>query len=390
MSSVFISYRRADSIQVTGRIYDKLLAFCGKDRLFKDTDSIPLGSDFRQSIDAFVCRCDVMLVVVGELWLGITDEGGRRRLDDPNDFVRVEVESALKRNIPVIPLLLDNARMPSAEELPSTLRDFAYRNATKIRPDPDFHTDMERVIQAIRQISSAKRPASSASFRPPSTIVLKPLPEAGGNAVPGQSKAPAPERRASPKPPPDDDKPVTTKPRSGRAGSAAPLEGGAPTPRVDPGPVRHGMPQAHRVDEPPRVLPPTANSRPTNSTLYVGLLVALVILFLGGGGFVYWQRGGNPQSLPVGAPQPTPKGALLGDDEKQTKRKRAEEFVRQGDDFLQKKDLGSAIEAYTKAIQTDPKWIRAYSKRAEAYKQNKDMMMHAADVRTAETLSRER
>src|SRR5258708_7662530 len=112
MVKVFVSYRRLDSAQVTGRIYDKLVACFGADAVFKDVDSIPLGVDFRQSLDRSVSRCDVMIAVMGTMWAGTKDPQGRHRIEDPADYVRIEIESALKRNVPIIPLLVDDAAMP--------------------------------------------------------------------------------------------------------------------------------------------------------------------------------------------------------------------------------------------------------------------------------------
>jgi hypothetical protein len=149
MVKLFLSYRRADSAQVTGRVYDKLAAFYGEESVFKDVDSIPLGADFRHVLEESIARCDVMLPIIGRNWLTATDEVGRRRLDDPFDFVRAELETALSRSVRIIPLLVEGAAMPKADQLPEILHALAYRNATTIRPDPDFHRDMQRVIDAI-------------------------------------------------------------------------------------------------------------------------------------------------------------------------------------------------------------------------------------------------
>jgi hypothetical protein len=149
MGKLFISYRRADTAQVTGRIYDKLGTVYGKENVFKDVDSIPLGTDFRRIIEESVNQSDAILIIVGQSWLAPDKDKGIRRIDDPYDYVRIEVELALKRKIPVFPLLVDDAVMPTEQELPPSLREFAYLNAKRIRPDPDFHRDMERVIQAI-------------------------------------------------------------------------------------------------------------------------------------------------------------------------------------------------------------------------------------------------
>lgn len=148
---IFISYRRSDSADITGRIYDRLVEEFGEDLIFKDVDSIPLGVDFKEYLDRKVGECRVVLAVIGDRWVDAADETGNRRLEDPDDFVRIELESALARGIPVIPLLVRNARMPQEEDLPPGLRKLVFRNGVPIRPDPDFHRDMDRLIMALEE-----------------------------------------------------------------------------------------------------------------------------------------------------------------------------------------------------------------------------------------------
>jgi formylglycine-generating enzyme required for sulfatase activity len=150
-TSIFISYRRVDSSDVTGRIYDRLISAFDRNSVFKDVDSIPFGVDFREHLDRAVSQCQVCLVVVGRTWLEAQDEGGRRRLDSTQDFVRIEIESALRRKIPVIPVLVGGAAMPGPEQLPPSLELLAYRNGAQVRSDPDFHRDMDRLIAGIQQ-----------------------------------------------------------------------------------------------------------------------------------------------------------------------------------------------------------------------------------------------
>ena len=147
----FISYRREDSAGVTGRIYDRLVQKFGREAIFKDVDSIPLGVNFRQYIDSVVGQCSIVLVVIGDRWMGVTSEAGKCRLDEPRDFVRIEIESALQRNIPVIPLLVQNASMPQEERLPPTLAELAYRNGMTIGHDPHFHGDIDRLIKHLEK-----------------------------------------------------------------------------------------------------------------------------------------------------------------------------------------------------------------------------------------------
>jgi hypothetical protein len=156
-SAIFISYRRQDSSDVTGRIYDRLIEHFGKPSVFKDVDSIPLGTDFRKNLDDSVAQCDVFLTVIGSQWL--VGDVGQRRLDDEADFVRIEIEAALRRNIPIVPVLVQGATIPRSEDLPETLQSLVYRNGIPVRPDPDFHQDMDRLIRGIEE--SLKRNRSN-------------------------------------------------------------------------------------------------------------------------------------------------------------------------------------------------------------------------------------
>ena len=148
---IFVSYRRSDSADVAGRIYDRLIGKFGRERIFKDVDSIPLGLDFKEYLDKKVGECDVLLAIIGDRWLDAKDLAEKYRLEDPDDFVRIEIQSALERGIPVIPLLVRDAHMPREESLPSSLRKLVYRNGIPIRSDPDFHRDMDRLIAALEK-----------------------------------------------------------------------------------------------------------------------------------------------------------------------------------------------------------------------------------------------
>ena len=148
---IFISYRRDDAAYVTGHINDLLRKEFGDASVFTDVDNIALGVDFRAVLDETVSQCRVFLAVIGSEWLTARNYEGELRLDDPADFVRIEVESALKRNIPVIPLLVSGAKMPAAEDLPESIRGLAFRNGTQIRPAPDFSADMARLIKNLRR-----------------------------------------------------------------------------------------------------------------------------------------------------------------------------------------------------------------------------------------------
>ncbi|MEM9091004.1 MAG: toll/interleukin-1 receptor domain-containing protein [Cyanobacteria bacterium P01_F01_bin.53] len=148
--SIFVCYRRTDSLSETGRIYDHLVMRFGEEHLFKDVDSIPFGVDFRRHLESEITKCDIVIVVIGPTWLTAVDERGNRRLGDPADWVRIEIETALKRDIPVVPLLVRGAMMPNEDELPESLRDLAYRNSALARPDPDFRNDMTRLMNSLQ------------------------------------------------------------------------------------------------------------------------------------------------------------------------------------------------------------------------------------------------
>ena len=147
---VFMSYRRDDSADITGRIYDRLAPHFGRDAVFKDVDSIPLGIDFRKHLQDAVGQCSVLVAIIGKRWLDAGMESGKRRLHDTRDHLRIEIETALQRGIPVIPVLVQGASMPAEEDLPVPLQPLAYRNAITVRPDPDFHSDMDRLIKGIQ------------------------------------------------------------------------------------------------------------------------------------------------------------------------------------------------------------------------------------------------
>jgi TIR domain-containing protein len=147
--AIFISYRRIDSSDVTGRIYDRLVQHFGRENVFKDVDSIPVGVDFRGHLADSVGRCGVLLAVVGTRWMvrrAVTDDAS---LEDTRDFVRIEIESALEWHVPIIPVLVQGTTMPRESDLPETFRSFAYHNAISIRADPDFHQDCARLIRGI-------------------------------------------------------------------------------------------------------------------------------------------------------------------------------------------------------------------------------------------------
>lgn len=146
---IFISYRRADSEATVGRLHDHLQREFGAREVFKDVDSIPPGTDFRKVIAESVQACRVLIAVIGPQWLEARDGDGQRLIDDPEDFVRLEIERALLSGLHIIPVLVGSAKMPPPGSLPPGLEDLSFRSAIAVRPDPDFRRDIARLIKAI-------------------------------------------------------------------------------------------------------------------------------------------------------------------------------------------------------------------------------------------------
>jgi hypothetical protein len=147
MAKIFLSYRREDTAGIAGRIYDRLRDHFGNDAIFMDIDSIPLGVDFQKHIDSAVGQCDLVLAVIGTNWAG--EAGAQRRIDNPEDFVRVEIEAALNRDIPVIPILIDRTQMPTKADLPPSIARLTYRNATDVDQGRHFHAHVDLLIKGI-------------------------------------------------------------------------------------------------------------------------------------------------------------------------------------------------------------------------------------------------
>src|SRR5580700_590627 len=151
-AKVFISYRRDDSAGHAGRVHDRLEREFGRDLLFMDVDTIPLGANFLEVLRDEVAKCGVLLAVIGPGWLDARDNDGNRRLDNLDDFVRVEIAVALRRGIPVIPILLDGTKIPKAGQLPDDIEELSLRNGLDVR-HTSFHDDMNKLIRALKRQS---------------------------------------------------------------------------------------------------------------------------------------------------------------------------------------------------------------------------------------------
>jgi len=157
MGSIFLSYRREDSEGQAGRLYDDLVAVFGPDSVFMDVAAIQPGRDFRKSIDQSLNSCGVFLSLIGKSWLTAKDTSGQRRLDDPADFVRIETGAALKRDIPVIPVLVQGASAPKPDQLSDDLKELAFRNAVELT-HARWDSDIEVLIKALRPYISQSGP----------------------------------------------------------------------------------------------------------------------------------------------------------------------------------------------------------------------------------------
>ncbi len=166
---IFVSYRRQETSHLAGRLYDRLADRFGEGQVFIDVDTIEPGVDFAEEIFRAVAACKVLLAIIGPNWLTATDERGGRRLDDPDDIVRLEIEAALARGVRVIPILVEGAVMPSRQDLPESLAGLVRRNALLIRHE-SFRYDAGRLMTAIEPIL-APAPGIAAVMPQPSLPV---------------------------------------------------------------------------------------------------------------------------------------------------------------------------------------------------------------------------
>lgn len=170
MDKIFISYRREDSEGFARSLFQSLAGRFGKDQVFMDVEAIGLGMDFVEAIDKSLADCGVLLVLIGKDWAHCTDADGHRRLDNQDDFVRIEVAKALKRNVRVIPVLVKGAPMPGAEDLPEELRSLIRRQALELRHER-WDSDVDHLSAALEKLLGIVR-----KDRPPVPPVQPPAP----------------------------------------------------------------------------------------------------------------------------------------------------------------------------------------------------------------------
>ena len=176
MPKILVSYRRSDSQAIAGRIFDRLSARYGDESVFMDIDNIPFGIDFREHIQSALAQGDLLIAVIGPRWLGASADGARIR--EEADPVRVEIEAALRQKMAIVPVLVDGASMPKPEELPDTLKEFAFINAAPIDIGRDFRQHMERLIRTMDQIlapRAAARSGVAAGAAPSPTVPAAPV-----------------------------------------------------------------------------------------------------------------------------------------------------------------------------------------------------------------------
>lgn len=170
---IYMSYRRKDAGAHAGRLADRLIAHFGKDSVL--SDALALHGDLRDAIEREVRRADVVLVLMGRSWLHARNDDGERCLDSPSDFVRIEIECALRRDEVIIPVLVDEARMPSAEQMPDSLAAIIRRQGVSLGTDPDYHEDVDRLIGSIERLAARSHPTTASASRPapgPATSVF--------------------------------------------------------------------------------------------------------------------------------------------------------------------------------------------------------------------------
>jgi hypothetical protein len=166
MARIFLSYRREDSGGWAGRLYDRLRRHFGDEHVFMDIDAIEPGLDFVEVIRQAVQSCDVLITLIGRQWLTIADATGQPRLANPEDFVRLEIATALERNIRVIPVLVQDAPMPRSADLPDDLKGLSRRNALEIS-DIRFHSDVDRLITVLDSVLHDATPQAEERVSPP-------------------------------------------------------------------------------------------------------------------------------------------------------------------------------------------------------------------------------
>jgi hypothetical protein len=188
---VFISYRREDTSGQAGRLYDALAKQFGQDNVFMDVDTIDIGVEFNDAIESAVASCDVLFAMIGPRWLTVADSRGERRLSRSDDYVRLEIETALARNIRVVPALVGGAIMPAADDLPGTLEPLARRNALEMADGPRWQYDVSRLVNLLERIRAGESHPEPAPPLDPDAFMATPSGPLPGDVRPAPA-TPAP------------------------------------------------------------------------------------------------------------------------------------------------------------------------------------------------------
>jgi hypothetical protein len=196
MPTIFVSYRRDDAAYVADMIRTRIVAEFGKNSVFMDVDNVPIGRDFREHIKSAVECCDALLAVIGDNWFAVDPVSGKRRIDNPEDFVHIEVHAALVRGIPVVPVLVGRARVPALAELPDKLKPLTFRNAVEVRAGQSLPSQLDILARRLRETFSADARSTRRSRNAPRAQVRQVLeakekserPSARGTEVPEQQE----------------------------------------------------------------------------------------------------------------------------------------------------------------------------------------------------------
>jgi tetratricopeptide (TPR) repeat protein len=420
---IFISYRREESRWSARSLYDRLSAIFGPKQIFMDIDAIALGEDFIKAIERTVSECDVLIAVIGASWLTSKDDQGDRRLNNPEDFVRMEIATALRRDIRVIPVLVDGALMPRPTELPDDLKPLVRRNALRIS-DTSFDGDCQRLVAAIKQVleterlekerleaqqrekyrveaEQRERERLDAERREKERLEA----EARQRKEEERSKAEQQDRERL-EHPPQSQPPAPVAPLAPSIPSAKPeADKSAETPKV--------VPLAPKPAESEREKLPSSSSGGTGgkspSKQVIAFLAIAAVLVVGG--LIYLairaSQSPPPQPAPVAAVTPSPPITATPTNEQlapptpeaamQPSAKptaavaaaattNAETYYKRGVDSYYGRNYKKAIVAFTEAIRIDPTDAYSYSMRGKAYSELGDNDKANADFAKADQL----
>jgi tetratricopeptide (TPR) repeat protein len=384
---IFISYRREESQWSARSLHDRLCRDFDPKQIFMDIDAIALGEDFVKAIETTVEKCDVLIAVIGNNWLASKDDRGDRRLDNPEDFVRMEIGTALKREIRVIPVLVDGASIPRSTELPDDLKPLVRRNALRITAT-SFDGDCQRLAATIRLVlekaatderehekdrldaeNRAREDADRADAqRRENERLMNERREKDRLEV--ERLEAERQRRSTALAQAREERERLESEHGQSKGNILPP---SPAPSQDRGP-------AH--EETPTIIQSKGSTKQKTSAYVVALLGGVVLMLILG---LIWFAGsklnhsGREATLvtptPTFAPAPTATVSRGPTDPKF--------YSNRGLDFYDKKDYDKAISDFNEAIRLDPNYAPAYYYRGNAYYFKKDYDKAISDFNEA-------